>query len=198
MYQEFNNWFNEYNNRLAARGCTFKAALRRLYDISTAGECSVEIVETGTARIPDNWAGDGMSTMLFASYINKFNGRFHTVDIDPVNGEFARKNIKNLIKMNIVTDDSLKFLGNFTEMIDLLYIDSMDYSPGKYETAQAHALNEVQTVYSRLHEKSIILIDDCALDGGGKGGMLIPWLRQQGWVIAGYHYQALLVRENQL
>ena len=43
------------------------------------------IVETGCARMENNFDGDGMSTLIFDKYINDHNGIFCSVDITPAN-----------------------------------------------------------------------------------------------------------------
>ena len=53
------------------------------------------IVETGCARWENNWAGDGMSTLIFDRYINDYSGEFYSVDNNEGNINFARSKISS-------------------------------------------------------------------------------------------------------
>ncbi|HEV3022326.1 MAG TPA: hypothetical protein VGX76_07650, partial [Pirellulales bacterium] len=85
------------------------------------------------------------------------------------------------------------WLREFTRPIDVLYLDSLDaYSSGHDE----HALAEIVAAYPKLHEKSLVLLDDTMWNRGwiGKGSKVIPWLMERGWRIMLAGYQALLER----
>ena len=64
------------------------------------------IVETGCARLADNFEGDGMSTLIFDELASQIDGKFYSVDINPENAEFALKNTK---VAEIHCGDSVKF-----------------------------------------------------------------------------------------
>ena len=63
---------------LGKRADTMRFALERLPESPT-------IVETGCVRTADNWQGDGMSTVVFAEWVDAHHGQLWSVDIDPVN-----------------------------------------------------------------------------------------------------------------
>lgn len=190
---KFKDWFRSYEQKLGARGLTFGLALEHFL---RAG--GTTIVETGTARIPDNWTGDGMSSLLFNDFVNAFGGNFHTVDLSPENTEFARQQLNDKGNTTLHTDDSVSFLGAWGETpIDLLYLDSMDFiTSADPNPPQNHCLKEIQIALPKLSANAAVLIDDCNLPHGGKGRKAIHWLITQGWVVQKYHYQALLTRKG--
>jgi len=152
-------------------------------------------VETGTARGKTkfffvkkyNWK-DGMSTPMFAEYAKFVNGTLHTCDISEENINNAKKFTKdysNYIKF--YTQDSLVFLQNFNNNIDLLYLDSLDgHDP---VAASEHQLKEAKISIKKLHEKSLILLDD----KGSKTNLSINFLLNSDFkIIFETDYQVLL------
>ena len=124
------------------------------------------IVETGTSRgkfkffffRKYNWK-DGMSTIMFAEYAKFINGKLHTCDISKKNINNAKKftsTLNNFIDYYI--DDSVNFLKNFKEKIDLLYLDS--YDGHDKDKASAHQLKEAEVSLEKLHQNSLVLLDD--------------------------------------
>jgi len=139
-------------------------------------------VETGTTRknilshpsIEDR-AADGASTVFFSHYCSVYGGKVWTCDIDAENIEsckIATKEYESLI--NYVVDDSINFLKNFDDNIDLLYLDSVDSS---YDFAADHQLEEIKAAYDKLNSRSIILLDDL----GDKTTKSIPYLQSKNW-----------------
>jgi len=47
--------------------------------------------------------------------------------------------------------------------------------------SQEHHLKEIKVIEEKLHGKSLILIDDCDKPGGGKGKLVISYLKERGW-----------------
>ena len=81
--------------------------------------------------------------------------------------------------------------------MDFLYLDSYDYDKhdiAEQQISQQHHLRELQAIESRLHEQSVVLIDDCQLQGGGKGKLVIDYMRNQGWYVDTNAYQVILMR----
>ena len=79
------------------------------------------------------------------------------------------------------------------------FVDSYDYD--KYDVSvqkasQEHHLNELEAIESQLHERSIVLIDDCRQPGGGKGKLVIEHMLTKGWKALMSEYQVLLVRDG--
>ena len=155
------------------------------------------IVETGTARGKTkfffikqyNWK-DGMSTPMFAEYAKFINGKLHTCDISSENIENAKKFTSNYSKhIEFYVEDSLIFLKAFKYSIDLLYLDSLDgHDP---IAASNHQLKEAQIGVEKLHDKSLILLDD----KGSKTNLSINFLKNKNFnIIFETDYQVLLSR----
>jgi hypothetical protein len=77
--------------------------------------------------------------------------------------------------------------------IDFLYLDSYDYEWNNPSPSQEHHLREIQAAFPRLHENSVVMIDDCALPQGGKGKLAIEYLKERGWKILLEQYQTILI-----
>ena len=93
--------------------------------------------------------------------------------------------------------DSVKFLKEFNQKIDLLYLDSLDcpLPPEDATEAQTHNLNELKATYDKLHEGSIILIDDNNFENGGKTRLSKQFLLQTGqWLCVLDYGQTLWIR----
>ncbi len=121
------SWFdNLYRTKLDGRYPTMKAALNLLEQLTPVPSI---IVETGVARMEDDW-GAGMSTLLFAEYCDNQNGYLYSVDNSEENCRFATNLTSKFTKVTIICEDSVKYLKGFEISIDLLYLDSMDYPYG--------------------------------------------------------------------
>ncbi len=156
------------------------------------------IVETGTLRQENNWHGDGGLTWFFARYLSFHHGRLWTVDNSEAALAVSRK-VTERFKEHIeyVHSDSVAWLRARTEPIDVLFLDSVGYEGGPEceRAAQEHNLAEVMAAMPKLHERSLIAIDDCGLPNGGKGGMSVPYLLNHGWERIGNGYMAILRRK---
>ncbi|MCH9631313.1 MAG: hypothetical protein S4CHLAM37_13350 [Chlamydiia bacterium] len=154
------------------------------------------IVETGTSRFGDRgYVGDGGSTIIFGHWALNNDATLYTVDISREN-IIQAKNATELFKENThyCVSDSIKFLKEFKSKIDFLYLDSFDYSFKNPYPSQAHHLKEIQVAYDKLHENSVIMIDDCNIRFGGKGKLAIEFLLKRGWKIDTNDYQVILTR----
>ncbi len=182
-------FLDKYNNKKNIRFNSFKKTL----DICKSRNCKI-IVETGTSRGKKkffffntfNWK-DGMSTPMFAEYASFINGELHSCDIDisniKISKKFTKKYSNNVYYYNL---DSLLFLKNFSKKIDLLYLDSLDGHDSK--NASIHQLNEVKNSMNKLHDKSLILLDD----KGTKTNLSISFIKQLGFkIIFETNYQVL-------
>ena len=173
-------FLNKYNNpkniRFKSFEKTFKICLERNHKT---------IVETGTARGKIkfffvrryNWK-DGMSTPMFGEYAKYVNGTLHTCDISEENINNARSFTKNYVDfIKFYVNDSLIFLKEFREKIDLLYLDSLDgHDP---IAASEHQLKEVKISLDKLHNDSLILLDD----KGSKTNLSISFLLNNDYKI---------------
>jgi predicted O-methyltransferase YrrM len=186
-------WFDaEYAPKLGHRAPTFRAALMKLR--ANQGKL---IVESGTARQAENWGGDGQSTVLFAEYGRKFLAALVSIDTDPRACEIAQATIKARMRpvhVSIRCGDARAEIDAINAPIDLLYLDSLDFKEHDPEPSQIQALAEFDAAEPWLHVESLVLIDDCALPHGGKGGMVIPEMERRGWHVLASGYQVLLAR----
>ena len=175
-------WIEQYRDKSSGRFETFKKALELFH--KHFGE---NIVETGCVRLPDDW-GAGMSTYLFGEYAHLFFGRVWTVDISKENMECCKQvTEKYKVHISYNVDDSLHFLQEFYEPIDLLYLDSMDCplvdDPNYPDllASQTHQYNEARLVLPKMRHNGIILLDDNGFKNGGKTAMTKVFLKEQGW-----------------
>lgn len=163
------------------------------------------IIETGTSRDGlKNTKGDGAATIVFGKWAQQNGAKMHSVDISNLSvkasqEEVNRQNLNDTV--TVYLDDSLEFLKNFNHPVDFLYLDSYDYSitdPEIQAKSQEHHLKEFKIIEDRLHQNSIVLIDDCGLPGGGKGKTLIQYMLKNNWKILISAYQVLLVKKESL
>ena len=154
------------------------------------------IVETGTIRAEEDWGGAGFFTYLAGAYVARRGGKLHSVDLSPGNCDFARSWTHVFGEaMSIHTQDSVRFLENFTEPVDVLYLDSLDTTePGHVE----HAERELAAAWPKLHERSLIVVDDTPWHAGawvGKGARVVPSLIEKGYRVLYAGYQVVLGKE---
>lgn len=181
-------FLDKYNNIKNIRFNSFEETLKLSFKRGAK-----TIVETGTSRgkikffffRKYNWK-DGMSTIMFAEYAKFFNGKLHTCDISKENIENAKKftsNFKNFV--NYYIDDSVNFLNNFNEAIDLLYLDSFDGHDK--DKASEHQLKEAKASMDNLSSNALVLLDD----KGAKTNLSIDFYKKNG-------FTAILETENQI
>lgn len=151
------------------------------------------IVETGCARVPDNWDGDGQSSLLFDDYIDEFGGEFMTVDISPESTKYCSSRIK-CSRSTVVTSDSIQFLYGLNnhlqqdnKKINVLYLDSFD-APKDDEAvlnqSAGHHLYELCAIIPSLKSGCLIGVDDNWLVNGnqleGKGKYIYDFFKRVG------------------
>ena len=160
---------------------------------------STVLLETGVARHGLEYSkSDGASTIIFGQYAKNNGGKLYSVDINHNNIEVCQKSLNEMnisSHVELTTSNSIDYLKKFPHKVDFLYLDSYDYN--RYDTqiineSQLHHLNEIKAIENKLHQSSIILIDDCHLPGGGKGVKAINYLQSKGWQILISKYQVLL------
>tara|TARA_B100001059_G_C17608036_1_gene463056 strand:- start:11 stop:574 length:564 start_codon:yes stop_codon:yes gene_type:complete len=184
------NFLDKYNNIKNIRFNSFEETLKLSFKRGAK-----TIVETGTARGKTkfffikkyNWK-DGMSTPMFAEYAKFIKGKLHTCDISAKNIENARKFTSSFSDyITFYIQDSLIFLREFSEPIDLLYLDSLDgHDP---IAASNHQFKEAQIAIKKLHDKSLILLDD----KGSKTNLSIKFFKENNFrIIHETKHQVLL------
>lgn len=155
-------------------------------------------VETGTTRSLDEiWrSGDGGGTLLLGSWAKNVGAHLYSVDISPDVVAIAQSLTESLRDhVTIVCDDSLHFLEQFSEQIDVLYLDGFDYEESNYLPSQKHCLAEAKLALPKMNPKGVIIIDDYGLPYEGKGGLAKPYLIEQGWIPRVIGYQILFMKK---
>lgn len=180
---------------LNGRYKTFTEALKLM------GERHVQtIVEAGTERWYDgkcSFDGDGGATIIFAHWAQENNAMMFSVDISEKHLEYSAHNTQQYIShLSLVHSDSVAFLQNFPSTIDFLYLDSYDYDANNPLPAQEHCLAETRAAENKLTSRSIVMIDDCNVPGGGKGLLAIQYLLSKGWFLHKNHHQVILLKER--
>jgi len=161
------------------------------------------LVETGSARGGlAKSRSDGASTVVFGLWAKKHGAVLHSVDVTPESIEGARAAVREAGAESSVRfhlQDSVAYLRDFQEPVDLLYLDSYDFDvndPAAQRASQEHQLAEFKAIEPRLHADTVVLLDDCRrLPNGGKGRLTIPYMLEHGWKKACDSFQVLLVRD---
>lgn len=175
---------------------TLRAALRLL-----ESRDAKMLVETGTARGGlSRTKAEGASTVVFGLWAKRHGAQLHSVDIEKESIDQARSAVVETKLGDVVhfhQSDSVAFLADFQEKVDFLYLDSFDWhhDPLIQQACQEHHLKEFEAIENRLHPRSVVLIDDCGVVGGGKGKLVIERMLSSGWRTVRSEYQVLLVRE---
>lgn len=150
-----------------------------------------QIVETGVARKPEDWAA-GQSTVLFLDFIRNFGGLVRSVDKDPKAVELASRYFKRDIKrerFSITRDDSVAWLSSLQDLdkVDLFYLDSHDVD-WDYDKPSARAtLMEFFEIESFARPGTLIVIDHnnrsiTTNNRVGKGRLVAKYLEDKGIV----------------
>jgi hypothetical protein len=148
----------------------------------------IGIVETGCLRQIGNWAGDGQSTVVWDWLLKQHGGYGHSYDISPESVAAARSSVST---MQVHQQDSVEALAGFASAstIDLLYLDSYDWTADSDASAQHHR-KELEAIYDRLRPGCLIAVDDCMGKEKGKHALVLPWLAERGVepIVTGYVY----------
>ena len=124
------NWLFEkyYYNGTNTRYWTFHLALNILHQTVD----NPVIIETGCQRQEEDLGG-GMSTSLFAEYIDKYGGKLISVDIEAFHLRRAQSYLLKWPNINVqlIHSDSVDALCDYEGECDLLYLDSYDYPIGE-------------------------------------------------------------------
>jgi ADP-heptose:LPS heptosyltransferase len=153
------------------------------------------VVETGTIRAEEDWAGAGFFTYLAGACLSRLGGHLHSVEVDVEKCKFARDWTRVFgSTVTVHEGDSVSFLQQFRERIDVLYLDSLDTTESGHAE---HCVREFEAAATRLHDHSLLVVDDTPWDSGefiGKGSLLVPQLLKSGWRIQYAGYQVVLSR----
>jgi SAM-dependent methyltransferase len=169
----------KYYNKLDKRKETFNQMFRYLESLE---KDSYTIIETGICRIEDNFAGDGMSSLMFDDFINYYDGRFTTIDINPKNVEFAKSKLST--KAEVICSDSVSKLYELSKdesikQIDLVYLDSYDLDWNDPHPSAMHHIKELLAIMPKLKSGTLLVIDDNQKDAG-KGKYVSEFMKNIG------------------
>ena len=178
-------FYNDVRHRLGERISGFDYIFNYLQSIEEPF-----IVETGCARVEDNYTGDGQSSLLFDKYIDEYGGNFITVDISEESVNYCRSKLTTARSM-VVQKDSITFLKelnlkllNEGKKIDFLYLDSFDApreQPEIVYQSALHHLYELTTILPSLKEGALIGVDDCWFENNqvsGKGRFVADYMNK--------------------
>ncbi len=173
----------------------FQAAQgKTIVEIGTSGARMFHRLDEDGGAWGEHCCNSGHSTLLFAMSGAK---DVWTVDINADATASAKKNLseseytKDCRNVHYVTQDGLEFLKNFGGPIDLLYLDGWDVAAGFY--AEQHLMAYLYAK-DKLHDKSLILIDDTDVDDGGKGKWVVPKAVEDGYRVLFTGRQTLLAK----
>jgi hypothetical protein len=184
-------WFSEtYRDKLGKRADTTWNALSEF--VTYGGNL---IVETGCARQDNDW-GAGLSTVIFADFCQRFNKTLISIDNDLGHIRMARRLLQKYLGSERCTAFILgrgeDVLSSLSSDIGLLYLDSCDFDAGQRRESQRVCADEFQAARPLLGKHSVVLIDDCDLEMGGKGGIAVSDAAELGWKTILSDYQLLL------
>lgn len=157
------------------------------------------IVETGCIEEPDNWVGNGCSTIMFDKYADFAGGFVRSVDID--RGKASRANALTGERTTVACADSvafLKALGAQPEIPALVYLDASHLNWQVETEAQVHHFLELKAIWPRLAPDTMVAVDDspAILDENGrliicgKGGLVARHAGEVGAALAFTEYQS--------
>jgi len=143
----------------------------------------LNIIETGCARTPNNWHGDGQSTLQWDFLANQTGGKVITIDLS----EHSCKVAKDLTseKTTVICADSINALLNDPSVkftlpnCDMLFLDSYDHNP-PYGLSELHHAGELAACYDKLPSGCLIVVDDCNSDDSGKHFLVKKFFDRMG------------------
>lgn len=141
------------------------------------------IVEIGSIRdaTPTAKITDGYSTVAWALHAE----RVISVDIEPYATVLTKILTKEYGNVEAITCDGVKFLEEFQEPIDLLYLDAWD---GHLADCKSKHLEAYRVARKNFHENTLILIDDAHV----KAKFVVPEALKNGFKVVFEEYQVLL------
>lgn len=162
---EFEKFFEPYKQSIwdsgKSRFLFYEYIIKKLVSYNRP----IFVVETGTMWSPldDNM---GAFTYIFADLIKNWTGgKLITIDISEKNIESCKKTTEKFSDViEYVVSDSVSYLKNMKDedvsKIDLLYLDSWDFSVPDPVPSQLHHFLELYSVYDRLSPKVCVAVDD--------------------------------------
>lgn len=153
------------SSRLEGRRDNFLLMMEHMEKMALLGPVGIPkvIIETGTAHDPDNFEGQGQSTLLWDWFSTHYPVDIYSLD----DREEPKQYVEKLLKGNrtkFVIGDSVKTLAEFDRDIlartYLLYLDSFDWTPQLNIESAHHHLAELCAVYALLPSGCMVVVDD--------------------------------------
>jgi hypothetical protein len=140
------------------------------------------IIETGCTRVKDNFM-DGNSTFMFDHFVNFYDGKVTSIDINPYNCKICNDITSN--STTVICDDSVHAIHNIPPEsddlpIDLVYLDSFDLDQNNPHPSAMHHLKELTALLPKLRTETLIVIDDHASEDIGKGKYISDFFQNIG------------------
>ena len=162
-------YLEKYAARLGVRRDGFLSMFSLLEAARPQGD--FRIVETGSMRVPDNWEGDGQSTVLFDQFVTFHGGEVLTVDMSPECGDLIAQACSGQVRFTC--GDSVRYLHKLRttgdQRIDLLYLDSFDLDINQPTPSAFHHVKELLAIWPALAPGAVIVVDDNPPGMIGKG-----------------------------
>ena len=189
MLRDFWRYFATVAPRLGRREPTFQM----LFEYLDKLDGPLVIVETGSVREPDNWEGDGQSTLLFDRYAQgRPATRVITVDISPA----VAAKCCTLVgaSVEVKCGDSIPFLYGLTARdwsgySRCFYLDAYDVDWKNPQPSAAHHLKELVAIAPLLQPDSLVVVDDSPIDRQGKGYLVKEYADAIGATTLFHDYQ---------
>lgn len=176
--------------QLAHRAATMRATFEYLDKLTDP----LVIIETGSVRLADNWAGDGQSTILFDRYAAvRNNCQVHTVD----NNVAASRECSKLVsdRVQVYCEDSVACLHRLAHQAwpgdtsFLFYLDSFDVDFNQPYPSAVHHLKELVAISPLLRNDSLVVVDDSPAQPRGKGFLVAEYAQAIGAQTLFHAYQ---------
>ncbi len=156
----------------------------------------INVLETGTIRgNPETFnylGGDGLSTLIFAYFSKTYSFNFYSIDVNQHSINQSKEilkqfNLHDYVKY--INYDSVKFLSEFNEEIDILYLDSYDFKENEEINSQNHQLKEIIAAHDKLKKDSLVFLDDCGQRDDGKCKLSSKFLLKNNYNLIAQNYQ---------
>lgn len=174
----------------------------KLFVAEIMSKTSPAVIEIGVFRkeVTDpGIGGDGGSSPILAWAVNKVKGTLDCCDINEVSIANCRKALEHYGQftdgVHVHLMDGKKFVEDYPNQIDVIYIDGLDFSPNMREQSMDWHFSVFKAVEPKLAPGAVIMFDDI-LDTEtwfGKGGKAIPYMLESGKYVVLYKgYQVIL------
>lgn len=189
-----NDFWRFFSQEAAPQLAHRAATMRQLFEYLDKLADPLIIVETGSLRTKNNWAGDGQSTILFDRYAQQRTGCLvHTVDLDPAASRQCRALVSDRVQVH--TGDAIAWLHHFAQRgADpatswCFYLDAYDVDWQNPYPAAAHHLQELVALSPLLQADSLVVVDDSPKQPRGKGFLIADYAQAIGATTLFHDYQ---------